>query len=204
MKISIGLDLSITHTGVVILDENKKVIYRGVIKSKPEGDTPTDELARLDKIVYEIDDIIDMHTNGKEERFAFIENLAFGVQKTTAITQLAGLSYLVRAMLASWNIPFYLVAPTSLKKFALGKGRGEKDHMVLEAYKQFGLDGIDNNIADAAFLAHLGLMILDEKKIEYQYQREVIELVKKQHKNNEKPKKKSKRKTRNEQILSNV
>jgi crossover junction endodeoxyribonuclease RuvC len=173
--ISIGIDLSLTGTGIVILNGGK-IIKQQLIKSKPVGDRPTDEIIRLKTIVEEIELIIG-------ENFpdiVVIENLAFAVRKTTALTQLAGLSFLVRSMLVDYRVPFYMCAPTTLKRFATGKGNSEKDHMILEAFKKYGVDFIDNNIADALFLAKIGSAIKGHEKIVGQHQVETIELMKKQ------------------------
>lgn len=172
---SIGIDLSLTGSGVVVLNDGK-IIEQKLIKSKPSGDRPIDEVNRIKKIVEEIEMIIseDIPT------IAVIENLAFAVRKTTALTQLAGLSFLVRSMLVDYNIPFYMCAPTTLKRFATGKGNSEKDHMILNAYKAYGVESIDNNIADAIFLAKIGMAILGCEKVTSLHQIETIELMRKQ------------------------
>ena len=172
---SIGLDLSLTKTGVVVLN-NGKIVKQQLIKSKPVGDKPVDELKRIRKIVEEIESVV----NEYEPTVAVIENLAFMARNTTALTQLAGLSFFVRAVLFDNKIPFYLCAPTTLKRFATGKGNSEKDHMILEVYKQYGVDFVDNNIADAIFLAKIGSAIAGYEKVKKIYQVETIELLKKQ------------------------
>jgi crossover junction endodeoxyribonuclease RuvC len=173
--ISMGLDLSLTGTGVVILKDGK-IIKQKLIKSKPSGDKPLNEVVRLKKIVEEIEMVI----SEESPIVVVIENLAFAVRKTTALTQLAGLSFLVRSLLVDYNIPFYMCAPTTLKKFATGKGNSEKDHMILEAYKKYGVESIDNNIADALFLAKMGSAIMGYGKVTLIHQIETITLMKKQ------------------------
>ena len=176
MPISIGLDLSLVKSGVVILS-NGVIIKQQLVRSKPVGDRPIDELKRIQKIVNQIKEIIQ---EGLIPDVAVIENMAFMSRNTTSLTQLAGLNYFVRAMLLSCGVPFYMCAPTTLKKFATGKGNSEKDHILLEAYKQYGVDAIDNNIADALFLAKIGSAIIGHEKMTADYQREVVELLKKQ------------------------
>lgn len=41
---------------------------------------------------------------------------------------------------------------TAIKKHATGSGRAKKRHMVLMAWKRYGYDGEDDNIADALHL----------------------------------------------------
>src|ERR1035437_6195346 len=99
--ISVGIDLSLTGTGVVILQDGK-MLDQKLIKSKPVGDTV-------------------LYTKGKV-CIVVIENLAFGVRNATSLTQLAALNYFTRKIFMEVEVPFVLVAPTSLKKFATSNG----------------------------------------------------------------------------------
>lgn len=47
----------------------------------------------------------------------------------------------------------YIVTATTLKKFITGKGAGEKDKMMLAAFKKWGVELVDNNTTDAYGLA---------------------------------------------------
>lgn len=100
-KIVLGADLSLTGTGIVVLN-NGKLIKKQLIKSKPYGNKPLDELNRILKIVKNIELII----NECNPEIVVIENLAFMVHNTTSLTQLSGLSYFVRSMIADKGIPF--------------------------------------------------------------------------------------------------
>ena len=171
---SIGLDLSLTKTGVVVLEKDK-ILYKEIIKSTPTGDRPLDEVIRIAMIAGEVSKVVETYN----PEVAVIENLAF-LARGTSLTQLAGLSYMVRLDLVTRGIPFVLVAPTSLKKFVTGSGKCEKDHMILEAYKKFGVEGIDNNVADALFLAQIGSIFAGFSKTKLKYQEETIELLRKQ------------------------
>lgn len=173
---SLGLDLSLTGTGVVILKDGK-IIKQELIKSKPTGDKPIDELKRIVKIVDDISKVMCSTTFD----IAVIENLAFGVRNATSLTQLAGLNYFVRAMLYNSNTPFVLVAPTSLKKFATSNGAAKKDEMLIAVYKRWGVTILDDNINDAYCLAQLGLALLEGNiKDTTKIQKEVITLISKQ------------------------
>lgn len=189
--ISLGIDLSLTGTGVVVL-ENGKVVEEKLIKSKPCGDTPLDELHRIRAIVSQIRDIVVKYNPVIERsliesrpRPAFvivnIENLAFAIRKTSSLTQLSGLNYLVRAMLDDLKIHFILTAPTTLKKY-ICKGNVKKDVVMLEVYKKYGLTFSDNNLCDAFVLSAIASALV-EKPIEKEHtkqQREVLKLLSKQ------------------------
>ena len=170
---AIGLDLSLTGTGVVVTSAGA-ITHSECIKSKPCGKLPTDELVRLLTIANEIDTIVAKHKPG----VAVIEGLAF-MAKGTSLVQLAGLNYFVRTNLYHRNIPFYIVAPTSLKKFVTGSGKGDKNQMLLEIYKRYGESFLDDNVADAFGLAKIGEAVLGGAQLT-SFQKEVIALVSKQ------------------------
>jgi Holliday junction resolvasome, endonuclease subunit len=173
---SLGIDLSLVGTGLVVL-ENGIMSEQKLIKSKPVGERPTDELARIRFIVKQIKEMVDRY----RPTIAVIENLAFMARNTTALTQLAGLNYFTRAMLVDYGIPFYLVAPTSLKKFVTGNGASKKDVMLIEVYKRWGVTILDDNICDAYGLAQIGLALMGgNSKITIERQNEVLDLLKKQ------------------------
>ena len=176
--ISLGLDLSLTGTGVVVLNDGK-IVKQRLIKSKPISDgKPSDEVKRIRKIVEEIELIVGDST----PTIAVIEGLAFMVKNATALVQLAALNYMTRAMLMDYNVPFLIIAPTSLKKFVTGNGAAKKDVMLIETYKRWGVSILNDNECDAYGLARLGYSILqlDSKPKITQIQQEVITLVSKQ------------------------
>jgi len=177
--ISIGLDLSLTHTGYVVIQVDGKVLTHGVIKSKPCGDRPIDEIRRIVKISSEITDQLDKVLKVPPS-IVCIEGLAFMAQGTS-LTQLAGLSYITRAFIDSCLWPFIIIAPTTLKKFITGSGKGDKDMVIMSVYKNYGFEASDNNEADAYSLAVCGLAVLGKPlKRSTKPQEEVISLLKKQ------------------------
>ena len=155
----IGLDLSLTATGITILSKKKR-IYSGVIKSKPDGKRPIDEFVRLQGIVKSIRHTIAtyLEKDGKSPHLVVIENMAFGVRNATALTQLAGLNYLVREMCFQEKWRFILVAPMTLRKFITGSGKSDKNVMLLEIFKHYGESFFNDNEADSFGLAQIGLL----------------------------------------------
>ena len=178
--ITVGLDLSLTKTGYAIVRDDGTVISSGVIASKPSGDLPIHETRRIVAIAEEVVQKIDEMLPSTGPDLVVIENLAFMAQGTS-LTQLAGLSYLVRILLDEFKWPFMLVAPTTLKKFITGSGKGDKDTMMLHVYKHYGFEAIDNNANDAYALAVCGLATLEKPLIPLNIpQKEVTTLLKKQ------------------------
>jgi len=172
--VSLGIDPSLTGTGIVVV-KNGKIIEKALIKSKPVGDLAKDEIDRIKGIVGEVNVYLDKHNPD----IIVMEGLAFMARNTSALMQLAGLNYLLRAMFhghKTWAI----VAPSTLKKFILGKGIGDKGLVAMEIYKQYGEELTDNNIADAFVLAMIGQAAITKNPSLTVPQREVCELIRKQ------------------------
>lgn len=157
--ISIGLDLSLAKTGIAIL-RDEDTVYTGLIKSKPSGESARAETERLVGIVQEIELTIAEHLGSEKPDIVVIEGLAFMARNTTALVQLAGLNYLVRAFLLAQEWSFLIVAPSTLKKYVTGKGNSDKGVIILEVYKRWGESLLDDNIADAFGLAKIGEALL--------------------------------------------
>jgi crossover junction endodeoxyribonuclease RuvC len=176
MKI-LGLDLSLTGTGCILLDDGK-VKVRQLIKSKPLGNRPIDELERLLLIKRKIGGIV----LDEKPDLVIIEGMAFMAHNTTALTQLAGLNYMIREFLYEHDIKFLLIAPTTLKKFATGRGNCQKDLILLEVYKRYEEEFSDDNLCDAFCLAKVGerTMVDDNNKLP-KFQQEVIKIIKEQY-----------------------
>lgn len=170
--ITLGLDLSLTETGTTVLKDGN-LVSKGVIKSKPSGKRPCDEVRRIQGIVNDIKKILDEHNPD----MVILEGIAFMARNTTALAQLAGLSYMVRSEIVDRNIPFLVVAPTSLKKFATGKGNAQKDVVMLETYKRYGVSILNNNECDAYCLSQVGLAAGGASKKITKTQMEVVHLI---------------------------
>lgn len=171
--IILGLDLSLTQTGYVRLNEDGVIVQSDIIKSKPIGTSMLLETKRL----ISIKDKIDMEGVG----LIAIEGMAFAVRGTVSLVQLSGLNYMVREKACRLDIPFIIVAPATLKKFITGKGNCPKDLMMMETYKRFGVTLSNNNICDAFGLAHCALAASEKSPLKLtKAQEEVAALLKKQ------------------------
>ena len=176
-KIIAGLDLSLTHTGFVVLKSNGEVLSRGVIKSKPTGPLPVNEIKRIVDIVKTI---ADNFIQVGDIDLVLIEGLSF-MSKGTSLVQLSGLNYLIRKELFTAGIPFVIVAPTTLKKFITGSGKGEKDQMMMKVYRDYRFEASDNNENDAFCLAAVGSALLGVPLSKMlKSQEETLKLLKKQ------------------------
>ena len=178
--IVMGIDPSITCTGICISDGHKH-IYNIItskntkklrnfahnrvhitIYNKLETKGLSNEMRETSKtdniynIICAINALIDAH----HPDLVVMEGVAFNATGTVA--DLAGLNYIIRYILKTRNIPFIIATPTTIKKFAVGNGGADKDLMVY-AWEQLEPDLKDikeikvDDIADAFFMAQYGL-----------------------------------------------
>jgi len=150
----IGIDPSFTGTGIIALNEECEIVDEKLISTKSKDLTEK----RMSQILEEIKKII----TGKDD-ILYIEGLSFG-SKGQAMLELAGLHYIITMMLYTNNIQFKKIPPGTLKKFITGKGNAKKNLMLLKVYKKFGIEFMDDNIADAYSLARLAFEEYKEGK----------------------------------------
>src|SRR5689334_15225953 len=106
----IGLDLSLSSTGFHRLGDYAS----GAISPQKLGG-----MERIDFILGRVTELV------REGDFVVVENHAFHAVGA-ARSQLAELSGIVKFWMWRRKIDYVLVAPTTLKKFILGSGKGEK------------------------------------------------------------------------------
>lgn len=161
-----GFDLSLTATGIHIVTATGEVKASHIIKT---GDLRGPQ--RLDYINNEIRSIIAPFNL----KHVCLEGYSMG-GGPGRIADLGELGGLIRVLLYRKNIPFHAVAPTSLKKFATGAGKGEKDQITMHVYINWQFKARDNNEADACALAHVSRGIHGFGKLS-KPQQEVIKVV---------------------------
>ena len=144
----VGLDMSLTGTGVCVKIGDK--IDTKTIKTTTK--TASDDLARLRYIVDQV-----MKEIPKDVDMVCIEDFFTPMNKhqINAAIKLAMLATVTRMALYEKGIPFYVVAPTQVKKFTTGKGTSKKEIMVREVWKRWGVECSDDNQADSTALAHI-------------------------------------------------
>ena len=160
-----GFDLSLTASGIVVLDSTGKVVSRNVIKVKSKGAERLNDIQKLIRSIISPYDI----------KLVCIEGYAMGAMgKTYNIGELGGV---IRLLLFRQEIVYSEIPPTQVKKFATGKGGGEggsKDQVTLHVFKKWGFEAVDNNEADAYALARIALALCGKDSNLVSYQKEVI------------------------------
>lgn len=159
-KVYMGLDLSLTGTGCVVLDESGKVATDG---EGPFGyplkrtASVEDQIYRLIFIVKKIVKIAnDVTDNDDCNLVVGIENYAFGARGAQSnLGELQG-AVKTQLWLAFRVVPSIIVA-SSARKIVLGKGRfskgkkGKKE--IMAAVSSLGFNTDDDNVADAFVIA---------------------------------------------------
>lgn len=155
--IVMGIDPSLTSTGIVVLDGDKILLSRAIV-TKP-GDYQRDIL----RLMAIRDEIVDILYRSRPDRVA-IEGFSMG-SKGRAVCQIGMLGGLIRELLESWSDRGYTwheVPPTTLKKFVTGKGNAAKDEMRLWCYKKWAVEFQSHDEVDAYSLARYAQMPLLE------------------------------------------
>lgn len=96
-----------------------------------------------------------------------IEGFSFGSPQ--GATEAGGLGWIIRLALHEHSIPFAIVAPATLKKFATGKGNAGKDDMKLAAQSRLGVTFTgtgSGDRCDARWLQEMGLHHLGAPTVE--------------------------------------
>ncbi len=190
MSLIIGIDPSLTSTGIVVLRGNK-VELAVTTKNKPA-------LGTIDRVRLIYERIVDIQENLSDGEkwqapdLIVIEGFSYG-SKGRSVFDIAYLGWRIREEL-EWlkeqdNIPWLEVPPSQLKKFATGQGNANKEIILQQVYKRWGVEFSDNNQADAYVLAQIGRAYLGGMDDLAAFQQEVIVNLK-----GEKPKKKTKKK----------
>lgn len=150
---SLGLDISRTRTGAVICTarggKSLDLCFRTsiVVDRKKYANSMTHAAAIAD----EVGTLINVY----KPDVAVVEGYSLGSK-----FQLAGLvevGTMVRWVLLVKMGHYIDVAPSSLKKFVLLKGKGEKDQMMMEVFARWGIKPENNDEGDAIGLSAVGL-----------------------------------------------
>jgi len=169
-------------TGIILLKDGK--IEKQVFLPTPSTDS-------IYKRVKTIQNTIRAQCEEMPDLFV-IEGVSFASSGQTAL-QMGYLQFSIREhILYVLGQGFIDVSPLQLKKFALGKGSGDKNLILKEVYKRWGYDTDNDNLADAFVLAKTGEAYLNYPDVKLpDFQLEVIQVLK-----GDKPAKKTRKKVK--------
>lgn len=143
----VGLDLAIKSSGIALADGTPATFVSTISPKINVG------LETMDEICVEIFGHIP-----DEVELVMIEAIAYDGHDTNRM--LAQLQGIVRMTLFQAQIPFYLVAPTTLKVYATGNGKAEKGEVTKAAETRLGYEGWNHDEADALWLRAMGTDLL--------------------------------------------
>jgi len=164
-----GLDLSFTSSGWSSKRDNN--ITFGTVKTEPK-DFEND----LVRIIHIRDAVLSKIP--VDVSMICVEDFFAGMHPGSG-TRLAMLASAVRLALYERKMAFMVVSPNSLKKWIMGKGVGQKDLIVREVYKRYGIETKNDDESDAVVLACIAehfLKVLKGEKADNapKYQQEVV------------------------------
>lgn len=147
MTTVIGLDLSLTSTGISDGETFARVIRQGSPK------TVNEQHFRVAAILASIRDVTE---SGKPVDLAVLEGPSHGSIGGSSHER-AGLWWLVAHELWRKDIPYAVVSPLARAKYAVGKGPKDKDEVLAATVRRWpAFEGSNNNQADAWILARMG------------------------------------------------
>ena len=157
MAIIIGLDISLSNSGIVKLDTENNTISKFTIKTHPNPN----RMARLEKFWKIFLEIIDDYCFGDKvlaNKVLFsLEDYSYAIRNSRSLISLAEQGGLIRFHFHKIGANLQLYAPAEVKKFATGKGNAKKELMIKAVYKKWGFDTNDQNLADGYVVARLRL-----------------------------------------------
>ena len=154
----VGLDLSLTATGVAIVSSRVTV---HTVTSKGSKDATLDQRAeRLAGLVGDTLYGARCGALGVKADLVVIEQPAFS-RTTGHHHDRSGLWWLVVDAMRVNSFPVVEVTPSGLKKYATGRGNAGKDEVLLAVARRFpDVEVTNNNEADALVLAAMGARYL--------------------------------------------
>lgn len=149
----VGLDLSITATGIARSDGTLTTVDT----KKATGDQ------RLLVIERHVNEAIGVWHEHPKPHLAVIEDLPTHAHSAGITGMVHGV---VRVALMRSGVPYVLIPPASLKKYATGKGNATKPDMRMSLYQRADIDLRDDNQVDALWLRYMGLDALGHPAVD--------------------------------------
>lgn len=175
--VKMGIDPSIQSTGICINEDGTNKYF--LIASKPTKKLLATKHERLSVIPYAYRAQTNMNSWQREDAKArnvqhiaeeirklicqyqpeviVMEAVAF--QASGTIDMLAGLNYAIRLVAFEYNIPIYVLPPTTIKSKAVGNGQATKDMMIhmwnLLDPEMKDIQAKVDDLADAYFMCNL-------------------------------------------------
>ncbi len=149
---SMGIDLSATATGLVILKATGQAKPELLLEDEIKSGSRTG-LDRARHVVTQVMEAIHAH---KPDRLV-VEGYSLNTRNASSIIPLVEIGGLLRFMLMIDGLSWLDPRASEVKKFATGKGNSQKDQVMMWVLKRWDHTSATNNTADAFVLAAMGL-----------------------------------------------
>lgn len=166
MRILLGLDVSLTSTGIALLDADTTYILDSLKTLPIDGIHVERHHKILTALTFHLNWIKE-NVSEDADIWGVIEGYAYGKdpKRGSQVITLAEIGGLVRYVV--WRYtghPLIVVAPNTLKLFVTGHGHAKKEQMLLFLFKKYGIEFKNNDEAEAFALAKMGLCCFDEQE----------------------------------------
>jgi Holliday junction resolvasome RuvABC endonuclease subunit len=160
----VGVDPSITNTGVVVLDD------KGLVQTVANTNsikTRQDDYLKLRDIADYVVNTIAMAVSMPDTATIYYEDYSYNsVNRTYRMGELGGV---LRSELIMHFGSINLIAPRQLKKFATNNGAADKELMIYMAKRESefirNLPKVSSDICDAYYLAMFGYYVNNFNKV---------------------------------------
>lgn len=161
----LGIAASLNGIGIAVLDERGTLLLLTSVGSDARGTSVRDRVWRYRGLASAMCAELGAVTDGRKiaacciEAYSFGSTNSFGSTKDGHIAIIEG-GYELRSHLTSLVLgSLHEVSPTTLKKWATGKGACDKSAVVSSLTKRYGVEFDSDNEADAYALARLAYQI---------------------------------------------
>jgi crossover junction endodeoxyribonuclease RuvC len=138
----VGIDQSLNGTGLCLRDANDIVHATQTVDSG--------KLRDVERLAY----VKARVTSFLSDRVKFVAFEGYSYNSVGRVFELGEIGGVLRLLVHEHRLSYVVIPPASLKKFATGNPRAEKEDMV-EAAQRAGFDTEDDNQADAFFLSQI-------------------------------------------------
>jgi len=157
----VGIDPSLTSTGLIVLNDKGLIEIQRLIKTKPDKEIE-DRLSYLSSEILRILSAMQYDSflqnaarfQAGSVPIIHIEGLSFGA-RGQGIMQLAGLHFILRTQMKANGFSYKVIAPTELKKYVTGKGNAQKQVMLMKTLKRWNVEFESDDLCDAFGLAKM-------------------------------------------------
>lgn len=181
MGIVIGLDPSLVSFGVCLYHPDTGDVRTVVVGDKTSTKELLGRLDRYDRICAQVLTFLRTEGRGEDPQLIAIEGYSFG-STGNAFAWTCECGGILRHMLVrQCRYEVVEIAPTTLKKFIIGKGGGkgtDKTGMALATFKRYGVEFGTSDETDAYGLARIAACLVGAEKPATTFQREVIAKLK--------------------------